>query len=132
MKSLNIPEFVDDKCSIKVTDDDNENEIKVKFAGKISARNPNEIFDPFFESLAQKLQENNIKHINLDTIELEYINSSAIRMFIDWINSVKKLPIDKRCNIKFLYNANSPWQESTFSMFFRTFSEIVSLQEYDA
>lgn len=128
MKTLNIKDFSYDKCNFVFQDQNTESEIFLKVIGKI-ATNSSDQFDIFFSNLHKEIIDNNIKTIKLDALNLEYINSTAIKTLISWISSVKKLPTDQRYNINFIYSGSSPWQETTFSMLNRAFSNVVFLNE---
>lgn len=66
----------------------------------------------FFRSLHQRARENKLSEVVLDVTGLRFVNSSAIRLFVDWAMWVQGDAAYKlRCRI----DRRTTWQKTSFS-----------------
>ena len=111
MNKVNFDEISMDGTSLKVITQSKN--IILKIDGHIELKEPDKIFDPFFENLHNKLLENKVKKITCDIKNLVFINSSGIKSLINWIMKLNDLEDSKKYKIIFLHNKNIPWQTTS-------------------
>lgn len=123
--SLRIDPVKQSGVTINVIDDN------VRIYGNIDDPQPGLFLEPFFYDLHDQIVNNDLKRVNVDVTELDFLNSSGIREFIDWLLKVEDLPGEKRYDINFLYSLAKPWQSMSFSSLELICPEFVKLVESD-
>jgi hypothetical protein len=76
--------------------------------------NPYLVLDPFFDKVHSEMTKNQIKNINVNAKELNFINSSSIKCIVKWIVTIQKIDKNNRYTITFLTNKNALWQNLSF------------------
>jgi len=110
---LGIESIVGDEINITISDDGSD--VVLKFFGRIDLQNPHILLTPFFNSVHDKLIDNNIKNIKCDIRELHFINSSGIKCLILWILKIPALSVKNQYNITFIIDNNITWQKNSIS-----------------
>jgi hypothetical protein len=86
----------------------------VTMVGTITAQNPNESIGAFLKSVHEAAVADGLKVLDVDVTALTFVNSSAIRMFIDWAMWAKNLPAGKRYQLNFKTARSVTWQRTSF------------------
>lgn len=106
---MNIKNIVCDGLNITV-----KNKV-VSIIGNIDSRQPGNLLKVFFTDLSNEMITNKIKKITIDITKLEFLNSSGIKQFVDWIMSIDNMEDDEKYEIDIITNPELLWQESSIS-----------------
>ena len=83
--------------------------------GHLDLPNPDEFLAPFLRAFHNKLIDANIKKVILDIKNLTFINSSSVKVFLNWLmHNVKPMEENLRYRVELAYNKDSVWQFSAF------------------
>ena len=107
----------------------NESGVTMKFdghivtlSGYIDCLEPGKFMAPFLKNVHDFILKKNLKSVTIDITELNFLNSSGIKEFVDLILKLERLPDDQKYTLKFLCSKDILWQEQ--SMFALTFLNI--------
>ncbi|MCK4798199.1 MAG: hypothetical protein KAT05_12520 [Spirochaetes bacterium] len=113
----------------------NEGNVLLKFedqtvtiSGTIDCQNPGKFIAPFLNDVHKFILKTKIKIVNVDIITLDFLNSSAIEEFVEWIMKLKVLKKDQKYVIKFLCNHEFSWQEPSLKTLAFLNSEQVKIE----
>lgn len=96
--------------------------------GDMDMTNPGELLTPYFKSFHKKLCATGIKKVSLDIHKLTFINSSSIKIILNWlINDVRPMEESIRYQVKLDYNKDLVWQYSAFKPLSLFVSECFSI-----
>jgi hypothetical protein len=87
----------------------------VIISGSINHPKPNIFMEPFLQEVHDNILAKAIKAVDVDITDLQFLNSSGIREFVDWVMKLNELEEEKKYTIKFLCNAEHKWQDSSLS-----------------
>lgn len=102
---------------------------QLRLIGTIATRDPAESIAPFFRSLHASVVEEGMQEFKIDLSALTFVNSSAIRLFVDWITWVKSEPVPKRYRVVFVTNSQITWQKTSLGVLKSLAPEVVVLQQ---
>jgi hypothetical protein len=88
----------------------------LRIKGVISMRSPSTVFLPYLEQVHSAAVSDKIRELRVDVTELTFMNSSSIRLFVDWIEWVRAGKEGARYVLHFVTNPELTWQEMTFSV----------------
>ena len=126
----NIKNIEEDRFKIRIADQDSIP--KIEFEGWMDTPSLGNIVMPFFQSIHDRLVDNNLDKVFCDLSQLKFINSANINCLVKWVSFIKTTPEEKRYKIIFLYNKPKFWQEkflSVLRVFSRGAVELKSLSE---
>ncbi len=83
------------------------------FRGVIAMRDPSGVVGGYLKRVHAAAVADRVERVTLDVTALEFMNSSAIRVFIDWVEWIGAESHKYRLHC--LTNAKVTWQRSTFS-----------------
>lgn len=95
--------------TLKMIDED------VFVSGSIIQKNPELYMSSFFNKLHDYILERKLKFINVNITQLKFLNSSGIKIIVDWLVKVSNLPDENRYIINFICNKHSLWQDSSIT-----------------
>ncbi len=107
--ALLIPTLVKESVEVSVKDN------KIIFVGNIDDISPDEYLTPFIQQANDQAVSQGIKSIIVDITGLNFLNSSGIKVLVDWVIKISKLPDDKKYTITFLCSSKFMWQEASIS-----------------
>jgi hypothetical protein len=83
--------------------------------GDLDMTYPDEILTPFFNNFHERVYTKGIKEVKLDVKELTFINSSSIKVILNWLlHKVKSLEESTNYKVKLVYKKDLLWQISAF------------------
>ena len=86
----------------------------ITLAGVLSNPDPRETVGPFFEALHKAAVSDHVETVDVNLRELTFVNSSAIRLFVDWVG---RLSADNpEYVLHFLTNRRVTWQRTSFDV----------------
>ena len=86
----------------------------IKLSGTITVRDPFSTIQPFFKEVHALAIEAGIEKLYIDVKQLTFVNSSAVRLFVDWAVWLQREPEDKRYVLCFQTDRSSTWQRASF------------------
>jgi len=104
-------------------------ENRLKLAGTIATRDPAEGLAPFFRKVHQAVMEDAFRTFSLDLSELTFVNSSAIRLFIDWVTWVKNENPGQRYKVVITMNPQITWQKTSLGVLKSVAPDVVELAQ---
>lgn len=98
---------------VKITVEDRENRMLVRFSGHIDVADPGAFLDPALAEIHAEIVAQKLNQVEADFTELAFLNSSGIKCLIKWIMRQTELPEAQRYQIRFLYSARITWQQTS-------------------
>ena len=86
---------------------------RLVFKGVIAMRDPSGIVGGYLKRVHAAAVADQLERVTLDVTALEFMNSSAIRVFIDWVEWIGTGTHQDQLHC--LTNARVTWQRSTFN-----------------
>jgi hypothetical protein len=105
--SIAVPKL--DTVTIEMVDPDT-----VRLKGTITKKEPAADLDSFFKTIHRTAISERTTQVNVDVSELTFVNSSAIRLFVDWATWVKN-ESTHRYKLRFLTSRHITWQKTSFT-----------------
>lgn len=96
--------------------------------GTIATRDPAEGIAPFFRSVHKANVADKRKSFKIDLSALTFVNSSAIRLFVDWVTWVKSEPEENRYKVLIAMNPQITWQKTSLGVLKSLAPSIVELK----
>ncbi len=100
-----------DSIDVKILDPD-----RISLSGTIAVANPRETLGDFFEAVHSAVVIEKRERISVDVTQLTFVNSSAIRLFVDWASWIHGLPTDQRYQVVFRTDRRVTWQRTSFAV----------------
>lgn len=85
----------------------------VHFNGVLSMRSPSESLAPFLRQVHDATVQAGQKRLSVDLTKLQFMNSSSIRCFVDWIEWIRKEPDPRQYTLHFITKPDAGWQATT-------------------
>lgn len=82
----------------------------VIISGKLTMREPAKEIGPFLKSVHDAACKKELKVLTVDVRNLTFINSSGIRVFINWTAWIRAENEARRYRVKFLSDPGVSWQ----------------------
>jgi hypothetical protein len=102
---------------------------RLSLSGTIATRDPAESIVPLFRNLHNAVIEDGLRDFKIDLAELTFVNSSAIRLFVDWITWIKNEPAARQYKAVFITNPQITWQKTSLGVLKSLAPEVVVLQQ---
>jgi hypothetical protein len=83
--------------------------MKVVLGGQADTRTKAAL-DRFLAAVASEAARVGLTEVDLDLSAVEFMNSTCIKGFVNWISQVQELPPARRYRIKFISNPTAQWQ----------------------
>ena len=95
--------------------------------GKITSRDPAAELGPFFRSVHEATKRDGLATLTVDVARLEFVNSSSIRLFVDWATWLKN-EAPPRYVLRFLTNRTITWQRTSFMALTALASDVIAVE----
>ena len=86
----------------------------VQLTGVLALQDPGRVLSPFFAALHQAAQKDQIAELSVDVRQLTFVNSSAIRLFVDWATWLSNAGPGERYVLRFRTDRRITWQRTSF------------------
>lgn len=100
---------------------------KVVMSGTITAREPMKTVQPFIEKIHAAAIASGIKELTVDIRSLTFVNSSAIRVLINWVMLVKGESEARRYKLQFVTSRAVTWQRTSLPTLQSLAPDVVTL-----
>lgn len=127
MSKLNVENLKLDKVSITVSD--SQDAAEVKLVGEIDVEDPSQEIKPFLNKLHEAIQAASFKNVNVDFLQLSFMNSSGIKELVNWIMKVNVLPPENKYKINLVYSKSITWQVSSLPVLQKLHPDVVEVKE---
>jgi hypothetical protein len=121
IETFEIPQLDNVQISVRGSD-------LVKLEGTIATKDPDEQLGPFFRRIHDLVAAEGPRTLNVDVSGLTFVNSSAIRLFVDWATWIKKEPNSRRYELRFLTDRSITWQRTSFTALQSLAKDVVAVQ----
>ncbi len=86
----------------------------VTFRGTIALKDPGTALGRFMRDVHEAAVADGMSQVRVDVTALTFVNSSAIRLFVDWAQWVKGVEPEKRYKLHFVTDPQITWQKTSF------------------
>ena len=100
----------------------------LRLKGMITLKEPSQELSGFFRTLHAHVLARGLSEFFVDVTELTFVNSSSIRLFIDWAVWVQKQSNNSYV-LKFRTNRQVTWQQTAFSAMKSLMKDVVSVEQ---
>jgi hypothetical protein len=87
---------------------------RLTLTGTISTREPDKSLGQFFKQVHEAALADALDEFTVDVCGLTFVNSSGIRLFIDWASRVTN-QTGRRYRLRFVRNLGVTWQRVSFA-----------------
>lgn len=98
------------------------------FEGKIDMLDPGMDIQPFILELHMQLLEKGVKQLSVDFTALTFMNSSGLKVMVNWIMKLKDAPAATRYRMVFVRNKDITWQGSSLPILQKLLPELISVE----
>lgn len=112
MSYKNIDDVITE--SFKIITNKKDNALEIFLTGSFDIEDPVLLVEPFFNSIDSVAYNENISKVQINTLELFFINSSTIKCIIKWIVKSSRGKERQSYFIDFVINKNLLWQMQSF------------------
>ena len=100
----------------------------VKLSGTITQKDPSNELAGFFKALHTAALADKLAEVRADVSGLTFVNSSAIRLFVDWATWVKN-ERGQRYTLRFVTSRNVTWQKTSFTALLSLMKEVLAIEQ---
>jgi hypothetical protein len=100
---------------------------QVKLSGTITQKDPAADLAGFFKALHTAALNDKLGEVRADVSGLTFVNSSAIRLFVDWATWVKN-ERGHRYTLRFVTSRNVTWQKTAFLALMSLTKEVLAIE----
>jgi hypothetical protein len=101
---------------------------QVKLSGTITQKDPSNDLAGFFKALHTAALADKLSEVRADVSGLTFVNSSAIRLFVDWATWVKN-ERGQRYTLRFVTSRNVTWQKTSFMALMSLAKEVLAIEQ---
>ncbi|HEX3773364.1 MAG TPA: STAS domain-containing protein [Polyangiaceae bacterium] len=101
---------------------------QVKLSGTITQKDPSSDLAGFFKALHNAALADKLGEVRADVSGLTFVNSSAIRLFVDWATWVKN-ERGQRYTLRFITSRNVTWQKTSFMALMSLAKEVLAIEQ---
>jgi hypothetical protein len=101
---------------------------QVKLSGTITQKDPSNDLAGFFKALHAAAVADKLTEVRADVSGLTFVNSSAIRLFVDWATWVKS-ERSQRYTLRFVTSRNVTWQKTSFTALLSLMKEVLAVEQ---
>jgi hypothetical protein len=98
--------------------------------GTITTREPGQDLSAFFRSVHAAARADRLQELRLDVTGLTFVNSSAVRLFVDWATWVKN-ETGPRYKLVFIANRKITWQNTSFAALRSLMGDAIAVEHVD-
>ena len=100
---------------------------QVKLSGTITQKDPAQDLAGFFKALHNAALADKLSEVRADVSGLTFVNSSAIRLFVDWATWLKN-ERGERYTLRFVTSRNVTWQKTSFMALMSLAKEVLAVE----
>jgi hypothetical protein len=103
---------------------------RMTMRGTITTLGPSQDLSAFFRAVHRAALADRAREVRVDVCGLDFANSSAIRMFVDWATLVRNetAPCYK---LRFVTNRRITWQQTSFTALRHMIGDAIAVEPFD-
>jgi hypothetical protein len=121
-----VPLTVD---TLTITPRLNGETLQISMAGAVEMRDPGDVLNPYWTLIDEEALRRNVKIVELDVRDLNFMNSSGILTLVRWITRCKAHENGYRLVLQ--YDRNVTWQRSSMPTLAKLAPNVVVSAEID-
>ena len=121
-----VPLTVD---TLTITPRLNGETLQISMAGAVEMRDPGDVLNPYWTLIDEEAVRRNVKVVELDVRDLNFMNSSGILTLVRWITRCKSHGNGYRLVLQ--YDRNVTWQRSSIPTLAKLAPNVVVSAEID-
>lgn len=98
------------------------------FSGTITSKDPSGDVGPFLKAVHEAAVADKVAELRVDVSALSFVNSSAIRLFVDWTSWIKA---DRPYKLRFATNRHVTWQKTSFMALKSLAEDVLTIEQVD-
>jgi hypothetical protein len=102
----------------------------VVFSGTITSKDPGGDVGPFLRAVHEAALADQVTELRVDVSALSFVNSSAIRLFVDWAGWIKGSK-NGSYKLRFATNRHVTWQKTSFLALKSLAEDILTIEQVD-
>jgi hypothetical protein len=103
-----------------------DGKLRVTMSGAVDMRDPGELLNPYWNGLDGEARSRKLPAVELDVLDLNFMNSSGILTLVRWITKVKNAPEYK---LTLRYDRNVTWQRTSIPTLAKLAPNVVTALE---
>ncbi len=100
---------------------------QLKLSGTMTQKDPANDLSGFFKALHIAALADKLAEVRADVSGLTFVNSSAIRLFVDWATWLKN-ERGQRYTLRFITSRNVTWQKTSFMALMSLAKEVLAIE----
>jgi hypothetical protein len=100
------------------------------FSGTITSKDPQGEVGPFIRAVHEAALSDQLQELRVDVSALSFVNSSAIRLFVDWAGWIKASK-NGTYKLRFATNRHITWQKTSFMALKSLAEDILDIEQVD-
>jgi hypothetical protein len=100
------------------------------FSGTITSKDPAGDVGPFIRAVHEAALADRLSELRVDVSALSFVNSSAIRLFVDWAGWIKSSQ-NGSYKLRFATNRHVTWQKTSFMALKSLAEDVLSIEQVD-
>jgi hypothetical protein len=101
---------------------------QVRMTGSLTMRDPSKELMSYLRAIHDAALQDDLKELVVDITGLTFVNSSSIRLFVDWTTWLKEVPAGRRYRLKFRTSRQITWQKACFSALAVLADSVISVE----
>ena len=102
----------------------------IVFTGTITSKDPAGDVGPFLKAVHEAALADKLAELRVDVSALSFVNSSAIRLFVDWAGWIKSSK-NGSYKLRFATNRHVTWQKTSFMALKSLAEDVLSIEQVD-
>ena len=102
----------------------------VVMSGTLTSKDPSAELGPFLRAVHEATLADHLSELQVDVSALGFVNSSAIRLFVDWAGWIKSSRTGSY-KLRFATARNITWQKTSFMALKSLAEDVVSIEQVD-
>jgi hypothetical protein len=102
----------------------------IVFTGTITSKDPAGDVGPFLKAVHEAALADKVAELRIDVSALSFVNSSAIRLFVDWAGWIKASK-NGSYKLRFATNRHVTWQKTSFMALKSLAEDVLSIEQVD-
>ena len=102
----------------------------LKLKGTITTKEPAQELGTFFQSLHRDAIAQKATDVLVDVSELTFVNSSSIRLFVDWASWIRN-EAGHRYTLRFRTSNKITWQKTSFTALTSLMKDVLKVEPID-
>ena len=100
---------------------------RVIFRGTVAIRDPGRVVGGYLRSIHESAVSQRVPEVTVELGELKFMNSSGLRVFLDWVENIRASA--HRYRLRLRISRNLSWQRASFPVIGSLAPDFVTIEE---